>query len=128
MLTMAYPFPASSFVRATTALVLFLAILPALTRAQDRPVIRSEADLPRQTYPVPVASASHLLTDDAAFGVLAESVRADVERLLAEHDIEDRATLRRFHSTLANLAIVRGDLDVALDHAALLEAAQDKPA
>jgi hypothetical protein len=123
---MACPSPPSSLVRGVAALLVLLTALPAL--AQDRPGIRSEADLPRQSYPVPVASASDLLTDDAAFVALAESMRADVERLLGAYAIEDQATLRRFHGALANLAILRGDLDAAEAHAALLTAAQEKPA
>lgn len=108
--------------------VLLAGVLTAQAAQAQRPVIRSEAELPRQSYPVAVASASALLTDSAAFAALAHGVRTDVERLLASHTIEDQATLRRFHGALANLAILRGDLDAAEAHAELLTAAQEKPA
>jgi len=110
------------------ALLVATILCPLLAQAQDRPVIQSEAELPRQTYPLTVESASALLDDDAAFGTLAENVRTDFERLLDEYTIEDQATLRRFHGALANLAILRGDLDAAEAHAARLAAAQEKPA
>ena len=112
--------------------VAMLAMLPAKALAQDvapeeKPKIRSQADLPRYTYDVDV-SASALFTSDQAFLDLATRVRADIEKLLATYDIEDKATLRDFHRTLKDIALLAGNYGSALEHAAEARSLEGKPA
>lgn len=110
-------------------LVAALALGPAPALAQDaRPVVRSEADLPRFSYRLPTARASDLLDDQAAFDEVARQVRADLETLLATTTIEDRATLRGLYGTLGRLALLRGDFDTTLAYQDSTRALLDKPA
>ncbi|MEJ2547672.1 MAG: hypothetical protein P8125_07615, partial [Gemmatimonadota bacterium] len=67
-----------------------------------RPRITNQDQLPRHTYEVE-ASASEILTSEDAFAPLAAAVRSDIESLLADYEIEDRATLESLEGTLLNL-------------------------
>jgi len=103
-------------------------LVPPPAFAQDaRPVIRSEAELPRFSYRLPTAKASDLLNDRAAFDEVAGQVRIDLETLLETTTIEDRATLRELYGTLERLALLRGDFDAVLAHTESLRALLDKP-
>jgi hypothetical protein len=107
---------------------LLLAANPAAAQPDDRPVIRSAADLPRHTYPVSVGSASELLLSDEAFDDLATAVRADLRTLLNDYVVEDAATLRQVYSTLASIALHEGDLAAALEYDRAAKEAYDKQA
>lgn len=114
------------------ALVGLILISPVLSLAQEepagKPVIETQADLPRYTYDLPTETASALLTDDAAFDKVADQVRSDVEALLDRYTIRDKATLRALYGTLQNLALLRGDYDAALKYAERVRSLQEKPA
>ena len=95
---------------------------------EGRPVVRTEADLPRYTYDLPTSTASELLTDEAAFDEVATRVRADVEALIEGYTIEDRTTRRGLYSTLERLALLRGDYNAVLAYTDTIRALQEKPA
>lgn len=106
---------------------------PALLQGQDepmaeKPVIQTQADLPRYTYDLPTSTPSALLTDDAGFDKVADQVRSDIESLLENYTIEDKATLRGLYGSLQNLALLGADYDAALDYVAKVRGLQDKPA
>ncbi|NIP83274.1 MAG: hypothetical protein GWM90_30235, partial [Gemmatimonadetes bacterium] len=88
--------------------------------------IESADQLPRRAYPVPPATST-LLEDDAAFAALATRLEADVRADLATYVIEDRATLKRLHATLADLALQRGDYETAAARQDSVRALEDKP-
>jgi subtilisin family serine protease len=115
---------------AVLAATVLLTAAPAHAQVapDERPVIRTQAEIPRHTYPLTVGSASELLTDDQAFADLAERVQADIEAMLAAYVIEDAATLRQFYGALTALAFLRGDHDAALKYSALSRDQHDKPA
>jgi subtilisin family serine protease len=48
-----------------------------------------------------------LLNDDAKFNTLADQVRANVEKELADYDIQDKTTLKRLKGTLLVIALVQ---------------------
>ena len=85
------------------------------------------ADMPIYAYTF-AAPPSQLLQDPAAFDRFAAQVQANLDALLAGYDIQDTATLRGVHTSLARLAALRGDHDAALDHIARQRALEDKPA
>jgi len=91
-----------------------------------KPTITSQDQLPRHTYPVE-ASATEILTDEEAFAPLAAAVRADVEALLADYEIEDRATRQGLEGTLLNLDLLAGDYASAEARIATIRAMQEKP-
>lgn len=93
----------------------------------QRTVIRSQGELPVYSYALGM-KPSQLLDDEAGFGAFTEEARDNLEALLAAYDIQDAATLRRVHGTLARLAALRGDHDAALRHIARQRVLEDKPA
>ena len=122
--------------RALSLLVagMFLACGPAgdatseYPEADDgRPKITNQDQLPRHTYQVD-ASASEILSSDEAFQPLAHAVRSDIETLLAEYDIEDRATLQSLEGTLLSLDMLAGDYAAAEERIERIRAMQEKPA
>ena len=109
------------------AALVLLAAVPALAQ---KPVVLTEADLPRFSYPLPegIANASELLQNRAALAEVAARLEADTAALLADNDIRDAATLTALHSSLANLALLRGDDDAALAQSAASREAAETPA
>ena len=102
----------------------------AATRRDDpddaRPKITNQDQLPRHTYEVD-AAASEIVTSEAAFAPLAAAVRSDIEALLADYEIEDRATLESLEGTLLNLDMLAGDYASAEQRIARMRAMQEKP-
>lgn len=96
-------------------------------QAQTRKVVRTEADLPRYTYKVDRAPSALLQADDATFARFAAPVRADLEKTLADYDIQDHATLRGLLSTELLLQLLAGNDDAALDTVHKIRALEDKP-
>jgi len=92
----------------------------------SRPKITNQDQLPRHTYAVD-APASEILTSDEAFAPLAAAVRSDIEALLADYEIEDRATLESLEGTLLNLDMLEGDYASAEQRIARMRAMQEKP-
>jgi subtilisin family serine protease len=91
-----------------------------------KPKITNQDQLPRHTYEVE-ASASEILTSEDAFAPLAAAVRSDIESLLADYEIEDRATLESLEGTLLNLDMLAGDLPSAERRIERMRAMQEKP-
>jgi hypothetical protein len=109
-----------------SALVL-LALVMALPALAAKQPVRSEADLPRFTYPIDRKPSELLLADDTAFATFAKPVRADIERTLADYDIQDKATLRDLLGTLLNLQTLAGEDQAALTTVRKIRALEDKP-
>jgi hypothetical protein len=76
-------------------LVLFLAFLLAGGAvAQGKKRIDKAADLPRFSYKLD-GRIEDIVRDDAKFKPFAGEVRRDLESVLAQYEIEDKATLRQ---------------------------------
>ncbi len=101
---------------------LFIAALHA-----QKPRITSQDQLPRFNYPLtgPVAD---VLKNEAASAKLAAAVRADLEKLIADYEIADRATLQDVLGTLLALDMHEGRYDAALAHIATIRGLDEKPA
>ncbi len=93
----------------------------------QKPKITSQDQLPRHNYPL-TGAVTAVLTNDAAYEKLAAAVRADLEKLLADHDIEDRSTLQDLHGTLLALDLHAGRYDAALRRIATIRLLDEKPA
>jgi subtilisin family serine protease len=108
--------------------VVTMAAWPGLAVPQEPParrVVESTDDLPRHTYPVTTIAA--LMDDAAAFVARADKLEADLHADLTAYDIRDRATLKSYYSTLASLALRRGDDALALAWLDSLRAIEEKP-
>ncbi|MFY8135756.1 MAG: S8 family serine peptidase [Aquimonas sp.] len=92
-----------------------------------RTVVETAADLPRLGYRLPVAP-SRMLDDPDALAALASAVAGDAARVLATHDIRDKAARQELLRAQASAALLQGQTDAA--HALLEEAlaVEDKPA
>jgi len=99
---------------------------PDRSQSDTRPKITNQDQLPRYTYEVEGA-ASEILTSEAAFAPLAAAVRSDIEALLADYEIEDRATLEGLEGTLLNLDMLEGDYASAERRIERMRAMQEKP-
>jgi subtilisin family serine protease len=94
---------------------------------QAKKKIESSEQLPTHSYPVP-EKASALLTDDAAFNVLVNALRNDLESDLRNYDIEDKTTLKKYYGSLMKIAIWQGRYSDALSYLGKRSALEDKPA
>jgi subtilisin family serine protease len=109
-------------------LVLFLAfLLVGGAAAQEKKRIDKAADLPRFSYKLD-GRIEDMIRDDAKFKSLAGEVRRDLESVLAQYDIEDKATLRQILAELAQLDMLDGNYEAALARVAQVKALEDKPA
>jgi hypothetical protein len=103
-------------------------MIPAvLAQAPAKKVVKTEADLPRFNYPLTTSATELLQSDDATFGAFAAKVRADVDSVFNDYDIQDHAALRDLVGVKLQLALFAGDDDAALKTIAQLRELQDKP-
>jgi len=107
-------------------LLLALCVVGGAAAAEKKPVDKA-ADLPRFSYRID-GSVEALLRDDARFRAFAAERRRDIESVLAQYDIRDKATQRDLLGELAQLDWLDGRYDDALKHADEVKALQDKPA
>jgi subtilisin family serine protease len=108
-------------------LAVFLVLCPALVWAQNsKKKIVTAAELPSFTYSVP-ENAADLLTSDEAFAPFAAKVRADLEGVLRDYDIQDKATLKGIETTLLHLDLYQGNLDAAVARLNRIRALEEKP-
>jgi subtilisin family serine protease len=113
---------------AAAATLAFSALSAAPAWAADKKVVRTEDDLPRFSYPVAGTASALVTADDATFNAFAAKVGADVDEVLADYDVQDRATLRDLLSTRLALQVLSGTQDkAALETIAQIKALEDKP-
>ena len=113
------------------ATVLLSAALPAQAlpqAASAKKKIATQGDLPRFTYPVPGGSVLKLVQSETDWAPFAARVRADVEGLLRDYDIQDKSTLRSLYYTLLGLEELEGHDDAARRDIAVLRSLEEKPA
>ena len=99
-------------------LVTLLALVPSprtSAGAAARTEITRAADVPELHFQGPW-NPDDLAASPEAFAPLAAAVRAHVEGVLRDYDIEDRATLKKLHITLAHLDLLDGRDDGVLEH------------
>jgi subtilisin family serine protease len=110
--------------------LLFLAgILLAGTALADQPKheVRSEADLPRISYPVTGSVSSLLQSDDTVFASTAKQATTDLDALLADYDIQDKATLISILTAKLSLQELNADATGGLETISKLRELQSKP-
>jgi len=109
------------------ALVLVLSNL-SVGQAPAKKVVKTQDDMPRFSYPISGTAAALLTSDDATFNVFAAKVRSDVDSVLRDYDIQDRATQRGLLSVKLSLEVLSGTEDKqALETLAKLRDLEDKP-
>src|SRR5580698_8155516 len=87
----------------------------------------SKSDLPRFSYHLDGTASALLEADDATFAVFASGVRADLDKVLATYDIEDKSTMRALLVEKQQLQELAGDLQGALETADAVRLLEEKP-
>jgi hypothetical protein len=109
-------------------LMLLLAfVLVGSAVAQGKKRIDKAADLPRFTYKLD-SKIEDMIRDDAKFKPFAVELRRDLDSVLAQYDIDDKATLRGILVELVQLDMLEANYDAALARVAQAKALEDKPA
>lgn len=90
--------------------------------------VGKEADLPRYSYPISGTASQFVESDGASFNPFAAKVRADIDAVLANYEIEDRSTLRQLLNAKLDLQELAGDYAGGLQTIEALRALEDKPA
>jgi len=100
----------------------------ALSQSGGKKKVTSQADLPRFSYPLTGTASELVQSDDATFDALAAKVRADLDSVLRDYEIDDKATLRTLLSVKLDLQELAGEYKDGLETVAALRALQQKPA
>ncbi|MDD2764879.1 MAG: S8 family serine peptidase [Opitutaceae bacterium] len=109
------------------ALLLSATFAAAVALAAGKPKITSQDQLPRFSYDFK-GRVTDVVTTEEAYRQLAPQVRADLEKLLADYDLEDRATLADIQGVLLAMDVHEEHYDAALQRITVLRALEQKPA
>lgn len=104
-----------------------IASVEAQDRSRSRIRIERAADLPPRSYRIS-GRLEALLDDSAQFNAIARQLEADLLSTLNRYEIADRPTLKQYYGTLSNLALLRGEYDLAVRWQDSIRAIEDKPA
>ena len=116
----------------TRSMVVALSVLwvaAAAAQAQTKPRIEKASDVPRFSFSYPVqGSLETLVRDEAAFGPFSMKLRGDLESVLGQYDIADKAMQRQMLGSLLQLDVLEGKDAVALARIEAIRALEEKPA
>jgi hypothetical protein len=115
-----------AFVVGSLVAILFLLFQSAIAQTEKKKVT-SQADLPRFTYPLSAPASDLLQADLTTFNVFAAKVRSDVDDVLRDYDITDKATMRDLLSTKLNLQQLAGEYPAALETVKTIRGLEEKP-
>jgi hypothetical protein len=99
----------------------------ALSQSGGKKKVTSQADLPRFSYPLTGTASELVQSDDATFNAFARKVRADLDGVLRDYEIDDKATLRTLLSVKLDLEELAGEYKEGLQTVEALRALQQKP-
>jgi subtilisin family serine protease len=112
-----------------SAVACFLVLLAPVVHSQTsgKKKVSNQADLPRFTYSMTGPASDLLQADAATFNAFAAKVRADLDSIFRDYDIEDKATLRSLLSARVNLQQAAGENRLALETTESLLKLSEKP-
>jgi subtilisin family serine protease len=117
--------------KCVTVLILILVVSDRLSTVghavQPAKEIHTEADLPRIIFSANGPISSLLQSENAVFAPLLQKAVADIQSLLTDYDIKDRATLISVLSAKLATQELNGQNDEALQTIGALRALQEKP-
>jgi subtilisin family serine protease len=113
---------------AAVVLIAFPAVVPSQAQAGPaKQKIATSNDLPRFSYEMTAAPSAFLGTDDATFNAFAVQVAHDVDSVLNNYDIADKATLRGLYGVKLDVQLLTNDNDAAMATIKTLQELQEKP-
>jgi subtilisin family serine protease len=110
------------------AWLLLLVATFAQSQSSGKKKVTSQADLPRFSYRLTGPASEFLEADDATFNAFASKVRADLDTIFRDYDIDDKSTLRTLLSVRLDLQELAGEYQAGLQTVDALRALQQKPA
>jgi subtilisin family serine protease len=118
-----------AFTAAVTAVLLIAsaALAAQAPAGSGKQKITSADDLPRFSYPMREAPSTFLGTDDATFNAFAAKVAHDVDAVINNYDIEDKATLRGLYGAKLDVQLLARENEAALVTINTLKGLQEKP-
>lgn len=87
--------------------------------------VKTADDLPRHVYKIE-GKASDFLVSDAPFKKFVAELKANAISDLAKYDIQDKTTLKGYHTTLQQIAVFEGNFDEAFKHIEAARALEGK--
>jgi subtilisin family serine protease len=104
--------------------------LSSLAGAQSagKAKVASETDLPRFLYPLKQPASALVEADSATFDAFLGKARTDLESVIRDYDIEDKATLRLVLGAKLDMQELGGDYKGGLATIEALRELQEKPA
>src|SRR5580693_7173048 len=114
----------SIMIRAVSAVACLL-VLHAQSSGKKK--VSNQSDLPRFTYSMSGPASDLVQADAATFDAFAAKVRADLDSIFRDYDIEDKATLRSLLSARVNLQQAAGENRLALETTESLLKLSEKP-
>jgi subtilisin family serine protease len=110
------------------AAILTAPMVTTFAQSPAKKVVKTENDLPRFNYSITGTATDLLNSDDATFSTFTAKVQADVDSVLNDYDIQDRATLRSLLGARLVLQLLAGNQDqAALKTIAAVRDLEDKP-
>jgi subtilisin family serine protease len=112
-----------------SAVACFLVLLAPVVHSQTsgKKKVSNQSDLPRFTYSMTGLASDLLQADAATFDAFAVKVKADLDSIFRDYDIEDKATLRGLLSARVNLQQAAGENQLALETIESLLKLSEKP-
>jgi subtilisin family serine protease len=95
--------------------------------AQPKKVVKNESELPRFTYKVTGNVADLLKPDSAAFKDLSVQVKADLDSILQNYQVEDKSTERELLGARLSFEEMAGQNDQALRTIDTIRGLEEKP-
>jgi len=111
-------------------LILLLLLVTPVSYSQSNPKkkVSSQADLPRFSYPLKGSASELVQADEATFNAFAGKVRADLDTVFRDYEIEDKSTMRTLLDAKRDLQHLAGEYRAALETVEAIRALQEKPA
>jgi subtilisin family serine protease len=99
-----------------------------LAEGPPKKIVQSQSDLPRFSYPMNGPASTLVRDGGPKFDAFAAKVRADLESIFQDYQIDDHATLRTLLGARLDLEELSGDYTAALKTVDQIRELQDKPA
>ncbi|MGA2098096.1 MAG: S8 family serine peptidase [Candidatus Acidiferrum sp.] len=114
--------------RISAVACLLLLLAPVLrSQTSGKKKVSNQSDLPRFTYPMTGPASDLVQADAVTFNPFAAKVKADLDSIFRDYDIEDKATLRSLLSARVNLQQAAGESRQALETLTALLKLAEKP-
>ena len=109
------------------AVILWLIVSCAVAQNSVKKKVTSQADLPRFSYPISLPASELVQADANTFNAFAAKVQSDIEGVLRDYEIADKASMRQLLATRLDLQQLAGEYKAALETVKAMRALEDKP-